>query len=62
MNESLSFDMNIQLSSRNLPQCSLYGDTFYMERVLMYCHGLTEHTVILEAYLGILGVFDQSGV
>ena len=37
------------------PNVLLTGDVFYMERVLLYCHGPTEHTVILV--YSILRVF-----
>ena len=45
------------------PNVLLTWDIFYTERVFLYCHGPTEHTVILGQHpSGILGVYDWFGL
>ena len=43
------------LAPKLSPNDLLTGDVFYAERVLLYCHGPTEHMVILVG--SILQVF-----
>ena len=60
MNESLSINKNIQsgfltITGMDFFSVRLTGDVFCTERVFLYRHGPTEHTVILVG--SILQVF-----
>ena len=46
------------------PNVHLTGDVLYTERVFLYRHSSTEHTVILVGSIlqTFLGVYDPSGV
>ena len=65
MNESLSINKNIHFGSRNLPQCFpyqvclLHGKSF---PVLPWPNGTHSHSGGRQHPLGILWVYDLSGV